>query len=146
MPLRKTGASQYHNDELCRGVLQSTSVSIEGVNLACLYNSILEAINRVRDGDVHAPFNANQLTFKQLDSAFISGSNIPAGGSGSGGGGISASFVEALTTSLVSCCFVVLFETSFAIEALRGARGFGGMILGWKLVFPIWQRGNLAKV
>jgi hypothetical protein len=71
----------------------------------------------------------NSLAFKQPDIAFISGSNIPAGGSGSGGGGISASLVEDLGTSF--SCVIVVFEASFAMEALRAARGFGGIVMLW---------------
>jgi hypothetical protein len=82
---------------------------------------------------MHKQYNVNPLTLKQLDRAFISGSNIPAGGRGSGGGGISASLTDVFATSL--SCFDVLFEASFAIDALRAVRGFGGiLILLWSKV------------
>ena len=85
--------------------------------------------------DKHKYFHAVQLTLKQPDRAFISGSNIPGGGRGSGGGGISASLADAFSS-------LTAFEASFAIEALRVARGLGGIMdrmMKLDVVVRIWQ-------
>jgi len=85
--------------------------------------------------DKHKYFHAVQLTLKQPDRAFISGSNIPGGGRGSGGGGISASLVDAFSS-------LTAFEASFAIEALRVARGLGGIMdrmMKLDVIVRIWQ-------
>jgi hypothetical protein len=68
---------------------------------------------------------AEQRTFRQPNKAFSSGSKIPAGGTGSGGGGISAAFMDVFAASL--SCLVTDFEASFATEALR-VRGLGGIL------------------